>query len=144
MEFIREAGFTILKGEAVTIPDTMNIVGIDDPAGKRFGLYTGITEKNILSTLDPELFTLLLKHKPVIDESSLGMFDLQLSGHTHGGQIFPFKFIVQLYFPKISGYFALKGDSHLYVSRGAGTWGPPMRFLSPPEVTVIELVREGG
>lgn len=143
MEFIREAGFTILKGEAVTIPDTMNIVGVDDPAGKRFGLYTDIPEKNILSTLDPELFTLLLKHKPVIDEASLGMFDLQLSGHTHGGQIFPFKFIVQLYFPRISGYFALKGDSHLYVSRGAGTWGPPMRFLSPPEVTVIDLVREG-
>jgi len=142
MVFIREAGFTILKGEAVTIPDTMNIVGVDDPAGKRFGLYTYIPEKNILSTLDPELFTLLLKHKPVIDEASLGMFDLQLSGHTHNGQIFSFKFIVQLYFPRISGYFHLKGNSHLYVSRGTGTWGPPIRFLSPPEVTVIDLVRE--
>lgn len=143
MEFISEAGFTILKGEAVNIPRIMNIAGVDDPAGKRFGLFTAIPEKSILSTLDTELFTLLLKHKPVIDESSLGMFALQLSGHTHRGQIFPFNFITQLYFPRISGYFPLKKNSHLYVSRGTGTWGPPIRFLSPPEVTVIDLVREG-
>lgn len=142
MEFIREAGFTILKGEAVNIPRIVNIAGIDDPAGKRFGLFTDISEKDILPTLDPEQFTLLLKHKPVIDEASLGMFDLQLSGHTHQGQIFPFNFITQLYFPRISGHFVLKENSHLYVSRGTGTWGPPIRFLSPPEVTVIDLVRD--
>ena len=141
-EFIRESGFRLLKGEAVAIPDIMNVAGVDDPAARRFGLFTGIPEMNIFSTLDPEQFTLLLKHKPVIDEVSLGMFDLQLSGHTHRGQIFPFKFIVQLYFPRISGYFHLKGDSHLYVSRGTGTWGPPIRFLSTPEVTVIDLVGE--
>jgi predicted MPP superfamily phosphohydrolase len=120
----------------------MNVAGVDDPAARRFGLFTDIPEMNILSTLDPEQFTLLLKHKPVIDEDSLGMFDLQLSGHTHRGQIFPFKFIVQIFFPKLSGYFDLKENSHLYVSRGTGTWGPPIRFLSPPEVTVIDLVGE--
>lgn len=141
-EFIRKAGFRLLKGEGVTIPGFINVAGIDDIAARRFGLYTGIPETNIISTLDPEQFTLLLKHRPLVDKASLGMFDLQLSGHTHRGQIFPFNFIVQLYFPRISGYFDLKGDSHLYVSRGTGTWGPPIRFLSPPEITVIDLVRE--
>ncbi|GBE04155.1 putative metallophosphoesterase [bacterium BMS3Abin09] len=144
MEFIRDAGFTILKGVAVNIPRTINIAGVDDPEGMRFGLYKDIRENEILSTLDPNQFTLLLKHRPIIDKVSLGMFDLQLSGHTHNGQIFPFNLIVQIFFPNISGYFPLKGNSHLYVSRGTGTWGPPIRFLSPPEVTVIDLVREGG
>ena len=142
MEFIREAGFAILKGEAVKVPGIINIAGVDDPTARRFGLFADIPEENILAELDNERFTLLLKHKPVVDKDSLGMFDLQLSGHTHRGQIFPFKFIVQLFFSRLSGYFDLKGDSHLYVSRGTGTWGPPIRFLSPPEVTVIDLVRE--
>ena len=141
-EFIRESGFRLLKGEAVNIPGIINIAGVDDPAARRFGLYTGIPEKNIFSALDEKQFTLLLKHRPLINKGSIGMFDLQLSGHTHRGQIFPFKFIVRLFFSRISGYFDLKGNSHLYVSRGTGTWGPPIRFLSPPEVTVIDLVRE--
>jgi hypothetical protein len=142
-EFIKEAGFTMLRGEAVSIPGIINIAGVDDSDGKRFGHFKGLPEKEILSALDRERFTLLLKHKPLIDDDSLGMFDLQLSGHTHMGQIFPFKFIVQLFFPRIAGYFDLGYGSRLYVSRGAGTWGPPIRFLSPPEVTVIDLVRDG-
>ncbi|MCK7469330.1 MAG: hypothetical protein MZU91_15200 [Desulfosudis oleivorans] len=57
-----------------------------------------------------------------------------------GGRSFPFNHIVRLYFPTESGLHDL-GHSHVYVSRGSGTWGPPIRFLAPPEVTVIELVR---
>ncbi len=140
--FIRESGFRLLDGEAVTLPGLINIAGVDDPAARRFGLYNDIPESELLAGLDPGLFTLLLKHKPIVNKDSPGMFDLQLSGHTHRGQIFPFRFIVRMFFPKVSGHFDLKEDSHLYVSRGTGTWGPPIRFLSPPEVTVIDLVRE--
>jgi predicted MPP superfamily phosphohydrolase len=71
-----------------------------------------------------------------------GLFDLQLSGHTHGGQIFPFNLVTSLFFQYHRGYFDLPNHSYLYVNRGVGTWGPPIRFLSPPEITVIDLVPE--
>ena len=71
-----------------------------------------------------------------------GLFDLQLSGHTHGGQIFPFNYVVGLVFPLMNGFYDLGHGSALYTSRGTGTWGPPIRFLAPPEVTVIDIVPE--
>ena len=86
------------------------------------------------------MFTILLKHRPRINTASIGLFDLQLSGHTHKGQIFPFSLITAMYFPLDSGFITLQDRSSLYVSRGTGTWGPPMRFLSPPEITVIDIV----
>ena len=66
---------------------------------------------------------------------SRARFDLQLSGHTHKGQIFPFRYVVERPYPYLSGLYPL-GGSFLYTSRGTGTWGPPMRFLSSPVVTV--------
>jgi len=89
--------------------------------------------------LPREKFTLFLKHQPVISSESVGMFDLQLSGHTHKGQIFPFNLITKLYYPIHTGISKLNGNALLYVSRGSGTWGPPVRFLSPPEVTIIDI-----
>ena len=94
----------------------------------------------MLKVLDRKKFTLLLKHRPEVDQKSLGLFDLQLSGHTHKGQIFPFNIITLLYFPIHWGILNPLDHCFLYVSRGSGTWGPPIRFLSPPEVTLIELV----
>ena len=76
-----------------------------------------------------------------MEDESLGHFDLQLSGHTHGGQIFPFNLVVKHFYPKQSGLYRLDKGSTLYVNRGTGTWGPPMRFLAPPTVTLIELSR---
>jgi predicted MPP superfamily phosphohydrolase len=142
LAFIKEAGFTILRGRSVEIEGSVNIAGIDDKTGMQFGRYKGGTEKEVLSGLDPGNFTILLKHRPLIEDTSLGLFDLQLSGHTHKGQIFPFSLITKLYYPKHAGYMSLPENSQLYISRGSGTWGPPIRFLSPPEVTVIELVRK--
>jgi predicted MPP superfamily phosphohydrolase len=80
----------------------------------------------------------------LLDKDALGLFDLQISGHVHKGQIFPFSIATWLYYPIDSGVQKLPGNAHLYVSRGSGTWGPPIRFLSPPEVTLIELVPESG
>ena len=67
------------------------------------------------------------------------MFDLQLSGHTHNGQIFPFNLVTKLYYPMHTGLLKVNGNTLLYVSRGSGTWGPPVRFLSSPEVTIIDI-----
>ena len=138
--FTENAGFTLLRGEGITVQGMLNIAGVDDPAGKRYGLTKDISEKVLLSSLPQEKFTLFLKHRPFVDEDARGLFDLQLSGHIHKGQIFPFSIITWLYYPVNSGKMNLTDHAFLYVSRGAGTWGPPIRFLSPPEVAVIELV----
>ena len=140
LDFTEKAGFKVLRGEGLTVSGFINIAGVDDPAGKYRGLYREVAEKELLSRLPREKFTILLKHRPVVDNSAVEFFDLQISGHVHNGQIFPFTLITKLYYPYAQGLYGLGDNAHLYVSRGSGTWGPPIRFLSPPEVTVIELV----
>jgi len=140
LEFTAKAGFTMLRGEGFPIAGIINIAGVDDPAGKTFGLFRGTPEKELLSGFAHDRFTLLLKHRPLVDRDSEGLFDLQLSGHVHKGQIFPFSLVTWLYYPIHAGRLNLEDNALLYVSRGTGTWGPPIRFLSPPEVTVVELV----
>jgi hypothetical protein len=138
LAFTRSAGFRVLRGEAVTVGDALNIVGVDDPAGPGYGSSeTG--EKAVLSSVSNGRFTLLLKHRPVVDAQSAPLFDLQLSGHLHDGQIFPFRLITRLFFPFIAGLYHFPPNAALYVNRGSGAWGPPIRVLAPPEVTLIEL-----
>lgn len=139
LAFTKQAGFTMLRGEGITVGGIINMAGIDDAAGKPFG-YKGISERILLSKFPDPLFTILLKHKPIVDKDAQGLFDLQLSGHTHKGQIYPFRYLTRLFFPLYAGYYSLPNNAHLYVSKGTGTWGPPIRFLSPPEVTAIELI----
>ena len=139
LKFTRKAGFVVLRGAGATVSEIINIAGVDDRQGTSFNDYMGEDERALLEGLPDDRFTLLLKHRPVIDKSSVGLFDLQLSGHTHGGQIFPFGLAVRYLFPHMSGLAELAKGSKLYTSRGTGTWGPPFRFLSPPEVTIIEI-----
>jgi predicted MPP superfamily phosphohydrolase len=141
LAFTRACGFTLLRGTAAS-SGVINIAGVDDPAGVQLKLEKPVSEKTLLSKLPRGKFTLLLKHQPRLDRGALGLFDLQLSGHTHKGQIWPFTWLSALTYPLNAGRFDLANGSVLYVSRGTGTWGPPIRFLSPPEVTVIELVRK--
>ena len=99
-------------------------------------------KKELLEKVPRHLFTVFLKHRPEVDPEVLGLFDLQLSGHTHGGQVYPFRYVAQISFPMVAGLYELDDDTVLYVSRGTGTWGPPIRFLTPPEVTVFEIIRK--
>jgi predicted MPP superfamily phosphohydrolase len=144
--FIQNAGFTLLRNIGTTVQNYINVAGIDDPLGKdrRFGdILASESEKGILSRLPENKFTLFLKHRPEIDQGSLGLYDLQLSGHTHKGQIFPGSLIVKFFFyPHVAGYTSLYKGSAMYVSRGAGTTLCPVRFLTPPEITMIEIVAE--
>jgi len=140
LNFTQSAGFTVLRGEIYDVDGIISIVGIDDPTGKYFGNYRGISEKMLLSHHSNKKFVILLKHIPIVNKEAVGLFGLQLSGHTHGGQIFPFSLFTRLFFPFHNGLIPLSHGSQLYVSRGSGTWGPPIRFLSPPEVTIIKLV----
>lgn len=87
-------------------------------------------------------FRILLSHNPdMIDNITEVNFGLQLSGHTHGGQIFPFHFLVKKANKYLAGEYKVNGVT-LYVSRGAGTWGPPMRLFAPSDITVINLKAE--
>ncbi len=141
LTFTKEAGFTLLRGTAVS-SGPINVAGVDDPAGVQMKIDKPASEKALLSKLPKGKFTLFLKHQPRIDPEATGLFDLQLSGHTHKGQIFPFTYVSAISYPMNAGKYDLAGGPVLYVSRGSGTWGPPVRFLAPPEVTVIEIVRK--
>ena len=143
LAFTKKAGFTILRGEGLTVSNVLNIAGVDDPAVKRYVPNLAVSEKALLEKMPGDKFTLFLKHQPVISSESLGKFDLQLSGHTHKGQIFPFYLFTKLFYRMHSGLSKLNGNAMLYVSRGSGTWGPPVRFLSPPEVTIIDITCKG-
>lgn len=125
------AGFTLLKGEYATVGPIV-IAGADDAAAQRTNSFQPLPAHPSTS------FTLLLKHQPQISAES--PFDLQLSGHVHKGQIFPFNLVTWLRFPIKCGLTQLANGRQIYVSRGTGTWGPPIRFLAPPEVTIIDLV----
>jgi hypothetical protein len=138
--FTRKSGFTLLRDESVTIDDAIRIAGVDDPAGARFGRTGGTSDAALLGNRADGRFTVLLKHRPQLDPAG-GKFDLQLSGHTHHGQIFPFRLLTRLVFPLLAGDHPVPGGGILHVSRGTGTWGPPMRFLAPPEVTVVDIER---
>lgn len=140
LDFTRRAGFAVLRGEGRTVGDLINIVGFDDAVVRGRSPEEGDSFGKVLNGLPPDKFTLLLYHRPVIAKDALGAFDLQLSGHTHKGQIFPFSLVTGLVFPMQAGYFNLPHHSALYVSRGTGTWGPPVRFLAPPEISIIDLV----
>ena len=142
LAFTEKAGFTMLRGEGITVANLLNVAGVDDPARKRYGTDSAASERALLEKMHGERFTLFLKHQPGINSESLGMFDLQLSGHTHKGQIFPFNLVTKLYYRMHTGLSKVNGNALLYVSRGSGTWGPPFRFLSPPEVTVVDITHK--
>lgn len=134
---MRAMGFTVLSGDALTVGNAINIVGVDDPnAG------SAQDEKAILGRAQNGLFTVFLKHRPDPSAETLGLFDLQLSGHTHYGQLYPFRYFSQMAYPLQNGPYRLEKGSILYTSRGSGTWGPPFRVLAPPEVTIIDIIRE--
>ena len=140
LDFTERAGFRVLRGEVSSVGGFINIAGVDDPTAKIYGAIEGVSEEKLLSGFSDDGFTILLKHQPVVHKGSPNLFDLQLSGHTHKGQLFPFNLVTRLVFAFNSGCYHLDEGSVLYVSRGAGTWGPPMRLMAPPEITIIDLV----
>ncbi len=138
LEFTSKAGFEVLRDEVRQVAG-LTIFGADDITGRRMGIVKdkGFYEK-LSSSGQVKGFILLLRHQPFVNEKE--NFNLQLSGHTHGGQIFPFRFITRLFFENNYGYYELGKNKLLYVSRGTGTWGPPVRIFAPPEITIIDII----
>ena len=139
--FIRRAGMILLENEADT-SGPINIVGVNDPQVARFGDGEQPDVPALLQGVDQKKFTLLLKHQPVFQDGETGLFDLQISGHTHGGQIWPGRYLVRRIFGFKQGLTLMrqeKNNSLLYLMNGTGYWGPPMRFLARPEIIVFDI-----
>ena len=142
LAFLNDAGFTVLRGETVTT-GPLRLAGVDFPAQRQTGDPAHTDENAALDIAkDNGLYTILLKHHPQVEEQSVGRFQLQLSGHTHKGQIFPFNYLVKLRYKYIAGLYDLGKGSKIYTNRGTGTWGPPLRLLAPAEMTIITIESE--
>jgi predicted MPP superfamily phosphohydrolase len=136
--FYQAAGFTLLRRQSVPVGEDLWIAGADDPASQ-YGMPRPLDPLPVPAPEGRRPFVLLLKHRPTVQPDSPGRFDLQLSGHTHGGQIFPFTLVVAITERYDRGWFKLDKGSQLFVSMGTGSWGPPMRFLARPEVTLVTI-----
>ncbi len=141
VDAVRGLGMRVLRNERVTIgagEASFDLVGVDDHHAHHVG---GGREDlaRALAGRDPERPAVLLAHDPAtFDRARREAVDLQLSGHTHGGQMWPFALFVRLVTPWVAGRYR-DGRAQLYVSRGTGFWGPPLRLGAPAEITEIVL-----
>jgi uncharacterized protein len=114
-----------------------DLAGVNDVAGEQRSQPPDFDRA--LSGVDGSRPTILLAHQPVqVTEASARGVDLQLSGHTHGGQMWPFHYIVRAVQPSLAGLSTVD-QTQLYITRGAGFWGPPVRIGAPPDITVVSL-----
>jgi hypothetical protein len=140
LEYLRRGGVRVLQDEAVLAGGAFVLAGRKDPTALRFK-DRRISIREILEKAgaDPKLPVILLDHQPVrLHEAEEAGIDLQLSGHTHAGQLFPFNLINKKIWEKHWGYLK-KGTTQYYVSCGVGTWGPPVRTCSIPEIVRIKV-----
>ncbi|MGW4073110.1 metallophosphoesterase [Streptomyces asiaticus] len=136
VDHVRELGLRPLENERTELPG-FDLAGVNDVAGESEG--HGPDFGKALGDRDRSRASVLLAHQPVVihDAVKAGV-DLQLSGHTHGGQLWPGNYVAELANPTAAGLDRY-GDTQLYVTCGAGAWGPPVRVGAPPDVTVVEL-----
>ena len=132
----RAAGFKPLINRAQTVYGIMNLAGVADQPREIMDRKTMDT----LGEVQNGLFTILMKHRPQVTEGSAKLMDLQLSGHTHGGQIWPFRYVVGLAHRYLDGIYPLPHGAHIFTSRGTGYWGPPVRVFSSPMVLFIDIL----
>jgi predicted MPP superfamily phosphohydrolase len=139
---LTKLGLKVLRNERVAIGtagQSFDLAGVDDYSAHFFGGGHGADIERALAGRDRSHEVVLLAHQPraVVEAERAGV-GLQLSGHTHGGQIWPFNYLVRLQQPVTSGLVRF-GRSLIYVSNGTGYWGPPMRLGSPAEITQLVL-----
>ncbi|HBW34224.1 MAG TPA: metallophosphoesterase [Desulfosporosinus sp.] len=133
----QEAGAEVLRDSHIKVADSFYIVGRDDPGHRRDQGRKDLEE--LMQGIDPSLTVILLDHQPIdIEAAENNRVDLQLSGHTHMGQIFPSHLITSRLYA-IDWGLLTKGSYHLIVSSGYGTWGPPLRIGTNPEIVEVTL-----
>ena len=141
IEYVKSLGIRVLENENVYIGkngEGFNLAGVYDVFGYRKGNFMPNITRALNGKKDAP--TVLLAHQPRFIEEVKEGVDLVLSGHTHGGQLYPFKFLVQIVQPYISGLHQHNENLQIYVNKGTGYWGPPMRLGASAEITEIELI----
>jgi uncharacterized protein len=129
----------MLRDRSVKVADAFTLVGREDRSIQQFGSMKRKDLSDLMKDVDQSLPVILMDHQPFnLDDAVKNNIDLQLSGHTHHGQLWPFNFITDKVYELSYGYLR-KGNTHFYVSCGVGTWGPPLRTTSRPEVVNIKL-----
>ncbi|MFE6887185.1 metallophosphoesterase [Streptomyces sp. NPDC057694] len=144
VDLMDELGWEPLRNRHLLLErggDTLVVAGVDDVTAESSGLAGHRAHlAGALDGADPDLPVLLLAHQPkFIDRAAAAGIDLQLSGHTHGGQIWPFHHLVRIDQPALAGLSRHGARTLLYTSRGTGFWGPPFRVFAPSEITLLVL-----
>ncbi len=143
VSYMEKAGIQVLLDEYVKISNAFYIIGRKDRMAERMGNGRK-SLKEIIAGIDPSYPLILMDHQPLrLEEALENGIDLQLSGHTHHGQLFPVNFITQAVYELSWGYLK-KENTNYYVSCGVGTWGPPVRTTSVPEIVHIKLKFAGN
>lgn len=145
MAELERLGIRVLRNECVTLGNEQGqlaLAGVHDFGATRLDTPHKPDIAAALANRDPAIPVLLLAHQPkqIHQAAAMGV-DVMLSGHTHGGQLWPWKYMVHLDQPYVDGLHHHKGKTWLYVSRGTGFWGPPMRLAAPAEITLVVLTR---
>lgn len=139
VKYLEEAGVRVLQDSFVRIADSFYIAGRDDLAGERFNKSPRKTLEQIMDGTDKALPVILIDHQPgALEEADCQGIDLQLSGHTHRGQMFPNQIITSRIYEVDWGYLK-KENLQVIVSSGFGTWGPPIRIGNTPEIVDIKI-----
>ena len=139
VRYLTENNITVLRDESIKVEDSFFIVGRDDYSANR---YTGEDRKELktlMEGVDGAFPIILMDHQPHnLSEAAENGVDLQLSGHTHYGQLWPLNYVVEAVYELAWGYKQMDG-THYYVTNGAATWGPPVRVGNRPEIVLIRL-----
>jgi uncharacterized protein len=144
LDHMRDLGWEPLHNRHVVVErggSRLVVAGVDDRTAASSG-HPGHRADHAaaLAGADPDLPVLLLAHQPKqVDDAVTHGVDLQISGHTHGGQIWPFHYLVRIDQPVLRGLTRHGGRTQLYTSRGTGFWGPPLRVFAPSEITLLTL-----
>lgn len=135
-DFFKQSGVTLLENETATLPNGVQIAGLKDIK------TAGVTAQDVarvLAPLDKQKPILLLSHTPLLMETAAAHgAHVMLSGHTHNGQLWPFKYLVQRVFPYVYGLYRID-NMHVYVTSGVFYWGTPLRLFAPAELVFIEV-----
>jgi predicted MPP superfamily phosphohydrolase len=141
-QYLTAHGIVMLRDSSVTIDHAFVVVGREDVSRRQFGGQRRKTYQELLNGIDKTLPIISMDHQPMhLNEAEEAGVDLQLSGHTHHGQIWPFGYITRAVYELSWGYLR-KGNTQYYVSCGVGTWGPPMRSGNRPEIVDLRITFE--
>jgi uncharacterized protein len=137
--YLEAHGITMLRDSTVVLPHGITLVGREDRSSRQFGGAQRKPLEILLDGVRRDRPIILMDHQPFdLDSVARAGVDLQVSGHTHHGQLWPFNYITEMVYEKSWGYLR-KGESQFYVSSGVGSWGPPLRLGNRPEIVELTL-----